>query len=50
MTSRRQVDDQFLSTPEEQSSDLDPTDLVKQTVDQLLPLKRPRQAYEAKFV
>ena len=32
MTSRRQADDQFLLIPEGQSSDLDPTDPVKQTV------------------
>jgi len=35
--------------PEGQSSDLDPTDPVKQTVSQVLPLKRPKQAYDAKL-
>jgi len=38
-----------MPTPEGQSSDLDPTDPVKQTLGQVLPLKRPRQAYEGKF-
>ena len=27
-----------------------PNDPVKQTVSQVLPLKRPKQAYEAKFI
>ena len=42
-TSRRQADDQFLPIPEGQSSNLNLTDPVKQTVGQVLPLKRPRQ-------
>ena len=33
-TSRRQADDQFLPIPEGQISDVDSTDLVKQTVSQ----------------
>ena len=37
-------------TPKGQSSDLDTTNLVTQIVVQVLPLKRPRQAYETKFV
>jgi len=49
-TSRRQADDQFRPVSEGQSSYLDSTDQVKHTVGQVWPLKRPTQAYEAKFV
>jgi len=45
---RRQADDQFLSIPKGQSSDLDPTDPVKKTIGQVLSLKGPKQDYEAK--
>jgi len=43
-TSCRHADDQFMPTPHGQINDLDHTDPVKQTVGQVLPLKRPRQA------
>jgi len=36
--------------PEGQSKNLDPTDPVKQTADQVLLLKRPKQVYKAKSV
>ena len=48
--SRRQADNQLLPIPQRQSSDLDPTDPVKQTVSQVLPLERSKQAYEAKSI
>ena len=47
--SHKQADDQFMPIPKRQGSDLDPTDLVKQTVGQVLPLKRPKHAYNAKL-
>ena len=42
------TDGQFLPILEGQSNDLNFTDPVKQTVSQVLPLKRPMHAYEAK--
>jgi len=49
-TSRRQADDQVFPILKGQSNDLNLTDPVKQTVSWVLPLKRPKQAYEAKSV
>jgi len=46
----RQADDQTLPILKRQSNDSNLTDPVKQTVSQILPLNRPKQAYEAKLV
>jgi len=46
--SRGQADDQFLPILKGQTNDSNLTDPVKQTVSQVLSLKRPKQTYEAK--
>ena len=45
-----QANDQVLPILKGQSNDLNLTDSAKQTVSQILPLKRPKHTYEAKSV
>jgi len=46
----RKADGQVLPILKGQSNELNLTDPVKQTINQILPLKRPKQTYEAKSV